>query len=159
MARQPKNTTETAQANPLKFAERKLSPDELADGISAYFNDCESQGKRPTKPGLCVFLGISTSTWDNWLREGEGKAVKRDLKSGETGEHRFAAYVWPMKRAMQVIADGLEQRTDTMAMFLLKQQHYGGYTDRGDSTAGGGVMSINLTFGETHKNTARGWGK
>lgn len=150
---------ERAQSNYLKFAERKLSAQELADGIDAYFKECEDRGKKPTKPGLCTFLNISTSTWDNWMREGDGKAVKRDLRSGETGEGRFSAYVWPMKRAMQVIADGLEQRTDTMAMFLLKQPCYGGYSDKCDGAVGGGNMAITISFGEVHKNTARGYGK
>jgi hypothetical protein len=146
----------------LKFAERKLTPQQLADGIDEYFRVCETTEKKPTKPGLCTYLGISTSTWDNWMREGAGKAVRRDLKGAQgnrdKGEGRFAEYIWPMKRAMQMISDGLEQRTDTMAMFLLKQQHYGGYSDKGEQTAGGN-MAITIRFGETHKNTAMNYGK
>lgn len=133
-----------------RFNERKLTAQQLADGIDAYFDACKVGNVKPTKPGLCTALGISTSTWDNWLRAGTGddKGVRR--AQGE--------YIWPMKRAMQVIADGLEQRTDTMALFLLKQPCYGGYTDRGDGRQGGN-LSVSITFGETHKNTARNYGK
>ena len=153
---------ERARDSYLRFAERKLTPQQLADGIDQDFEDCEAHGKKPTKPGICTHLGISTSTWDNWLREGAGKAVRRDLKGAQgnkdKGEGRFAEYVWPMKRAQQRMADALEQRTDTMALFLLKQEHYGGYSDKGEQS-GGGNMAITIRFGETHKNTAANYGK
>jgi hypothetical protein len=64
-----------------------------------------------------------------------------------------------MKKALQRMGDELEQRTDTMAVFLLKQACYGGYTDKCDATTGGGNLSVNITFGETHKNKARNFGK
>lgn len=134
---------QAAEAENRRFHERKLSPSQLADGIDAYFAACKSCNVKPTKPGLCTALGISTSTWDNWVREGEGKGKE---------------YVWPMKKAMQVIADALEQRTDTMALFLLKQPCYGGYTDRADGRQGGN-LSVTVSFGDVHKNNARNYGK
>ncbi len=136
-----------AQEEDRRYNERKLSAQQLADGIDAYFAACKGCNVKPTKPGLCTALGISTSTWDNWLREGaksEGKGYRE--------------YVWPMKKAMQIIADALEQRTDTMALFLLKQPCYGGYTDRADGKSGGS-LAVTISFGDVHKNTARGYGK
>lgn len=152
-------THKPAASNPLRFAERKLTAQQLADGIEDYFKDCETRNRKPTKPGLCNFLGISTSTWDNWMREGEGKAVKRSLKCGETGESRYNAYIWPMKKALQRMTDELEQRVDTMALFLLKQPSYGGYTDKAGENPMGGNLAVTISFGEVHKNTARNYGK
>ena len=139
-----------------KLFERKLSAEELADGIEAYFEQCEESRRKPTKPGLCNFLGISTSTWDNWARmakesqNAEAKGIVTDL---------YKAYRWPIEKAKQRMGDELEQRTDAMAVFLLKQPFYGGYSDKCDGPGIGGNMSINITFGETHKNTARNYGR
>ena len=46
---------------------------------------------------------------------------------------------------MQRIQDDLEQRTDTMSLFRLKQPCYGGYTDKPSND--GGQLNVNITFG------------
>lgn len=139
-----------------RFFERKLSAVQLADGIDSYLNQCEEAKRKPTKPGLCNYLGISTKTLDNWAKQAE------EAENGTAKDvvgNKYRAYAFPIKRAQQAMADELEQRTDTMALFLLKQSWYGGYTDKGDNVPGGGNLAINITFGETHKNTARNYGK
>lgn len=141
--------------NPRLF-ERVLTAEELADGIDAYFRKCEETGRKPTKPGLCSSLKISTSTWDNWRRY-----AKENGNSGlsRVTRDKYSEYAWPMEDALQRMSDELQQRTDSMATFLLRQECYGGYTDRSEGAAGGGNLSLNITFGETHKNKARNFGK
>jgi hypothetical protein len=141
--------------NPRLF-ERVLTAEELADGIEAYFKKCEETGPKPTKPGVCSFLKISTSTWDNWLRyakENDGAGLSRVTRD------KYSEYGWPIRDAQQRMSDELQQRTDQMATFLLRQEFYGGYTDRSERSSGGGNLSLNITFGETHKNKARNFGK
>lgn len=141
--------------NPRLF-ERVLTAEELADGIDAYFRKCEETGRKPTKPGLCSDLGISTSTWDNWARyarENDGAGLSRVTRD------KYSEYAWSIEKAKQYMSDSLQQRTDSMAVFLLKQDCYGGYTDKCEATAAGGSLSVNITFGETHKNKARNFGK
>lgn len=133
-----------------RYFEAKLSAAELACGIDRYFERCEELGRKPTKPGLCNALGITTKTLDNYLAKGE-----EDL---ERGGGRYMDYVFPIKKAMQRIGDELEQRTDTMALFLLKQPSYGGYSDRADLQQQGN-LSITLQFGDVHKNVSRNYGK
>ena len=144
-----------------KLFERKLTAQELADGIDAYFQQCEERNRKPTKPGLCTYLGISTSTWDNWgryARENEAGGASGGLNSRVTRD-KYSEFTWAMKKAEQRMSDELQQRTDTMAVFLLKQPCYGGYTDRTDGATGGGALSVNITFGETHKSKSRNFGK
>jgi hypothetical protein len=145
--------TETAKDQ--RLFERVLTPQQLADGVDEYFAMCKETGRKPTRPGLCNHLGITTGTWDKWNRGGQGDSgEKKGLVKGDS----IKQYTLIAKRAQQQMSDELEQRTDTMALFLLKQAFYGGYTDKADTSAAGN-LSVNITFGETHKNTARGYGK
>jgi hypothetical protein len=143
------------QRNDPRLFERALTPQQLADGVDEYFAMCKETGRKPTRPGLCNHLGITTGTWDKWNRGGQGDGgEKKGLVKGDS----IRQYSLIAKRAQQQMSDELEQRTDTMALFLLKQAFYGGYTDKTDNSAAGN-LSVSITFGETHKNTARGYGK
>lgn len=131
--------------------EQTMTPQELETKIDQYFEECGQSGVRPTRPGLCAALGISTATWDRWLLEGEKRSVRGK-------ENPYAALAWPLRRAMLRIADVLEQRTDTMARFLLRQPCYGGYTEKEDSSNNGN-LNIHVTFGKTGKQQATEFGK
>ena len=130
--------------------ERTLTVQELEREIDRYFEGCGQAGARPTRPGLCAALGISTATWDRWLAEGQKRYARGK-------ENPYAPFVWPMQRAMLRIADVLEQRTDTMARFLLRQPCYGGYTEKEE--VGSGELNVNVTFGGTGKKQATQFGK
>jgi len=112
--------------------ERSLTPEEMSREVDAYFAACEESKKRATLPGLCHALGISTDTWET---------LRREAEEGKEGKE---AFLWPIRRGMQTLADALEQRTDSMASFLLKQPCYGRYGESGERS-GGGVLTV--TFG------------
>lgn len=91
-----------------------------------YFDACDSAGRRYTRPGLALALGVDSWTLSRW-EEGDpgGTQVRRVLR-----------------RAMDRIADGLQQRTDSVASLLLKQPCYGG-----GGESGGEAVRIRVTFG------------
>lgn len=107
----------------------KTSGEELVQQIQTYLDMCEQDGKRATKPGLAVFCGISTDTYERW----------RDNKDGKHGKHAAA-----IKRAELVMSDRLQQESNASAIFLLKQPCYGGYSDRGHEDNGPGKLTIEI---------------
>ena len=123
--------------------ERILTPEEMSREVDAYFAACEEGKKRATLPGLCNALGISTDTWET---------LRREAEEGKEGK---AEFLWPIRRGMQTLADALEQRTDSMASFLLKQACYGRYGESGERP-GGGVLTV--TFG-TRNERAKEFGE
>ena len=118
--------------------ERLLTPEEMSQGVDSYFALCEEEKKRPTLPGLCNALGISTDTWDS---------LRRQAEEGAEGMEDF---LWPIRRGMQTLADALEQRTDSMASFLLKQPCYGRYGE-GEKNP---PALLRVTFGGTGREDA-----
>lgn len=93
-----------------------------------YFEECDSVGRRYTRPGLALALGVDTWTLSRWEEScAGGPEVKRVLR-----------------QAMDRIADGLQQRTDSVASLLLKQPCYGG----GGESGGGENVQIRVTFDE-----------
>lgn len=119
--------------------ERTLTPAQMSEGVDAYFAACEEEKRRATLPGLCNSLGISTETWET---------LRREAEEGKPGREDF---LWPIRRGMQTLADALEQRTDSMASFLLKQPCYGRYGE-GDKKAPAAIL---VTFGGGGKETQR----
>ena len=105
------------------------TPERLEERCNSYFADCTERDRKPTRPGLCLWLDISEDTFKNYER-------------GEGGYKRLSP---PIKKAMQRIQDDLEQRTDTMSLFRLKQPCYGGYTDKPSNDSG--QLNVNITFG------------
>jgi len=118
--------------DPEGVRERILTPAQMSEGVDSYFAACEEGKRRATLPGLCNALGISTESWDT---------LRREAEEGKEGREDF---LWPIRRAMQTLADALEQRTDSMASFLLKQPCYGRYGEGSDHAAG---TALTVTFG------------
>lgn len=106
------------------------TPETLAERCDEYFNRCEADGKRPTRPGLCLWLDLSIDT----------------LRRYEEGKGRYGELAGAVKKAMLRMQDALEQREDSKSIFLLKQPCYGGYSDRPGDDKGGNVQ-VNITFG------------
>lgn len=111
---------------------------ELDAAIERYFAACDEEGKKATMPGMLLYLGLSEKEWAT-------------MEAGEPGYTRHAPIC---KKALLKIRDRLEQRTDTAAIFLLKQKSYGGYTDRPEADSAGGIK-INVTFGKTAPNKGK----
>lgn len=125
------NTDNTESTGRHPWNEITIDPEELEGYCAAYFEKCEAEGKNPTKPGLAVYLGISVDTYDRWMKN-------------EDSRHTKHAAV--LKKAEAMMSDLLQQRKDTMALFLLKQPCYGGYTDK-QADDGNQVLRVKVTFG------------
>lgn len=111
---------------------------ELDAACAAYFADCDSNGRQPTKPGLLIYLGVTDKEWSVW-------------EAGEPGYTRHPAIC---QKALHEMRDRLEQRKDTAAIFLLKQRPYGGYSDRPDPDSVGGIK-IQVSFGKDRRNSTK----
>lgn len=77
-------------------------------------------------------LNVSVDTMDRWLK-------------GDNDRNRGRRAV--IKKALARMSDEIQQRTDAMAIFLLKQPCYGGYSDKASDTTGEGEVHIRVTFG------------
>lgn len=100
--------------------EIKLSAEELFDLCEEYLKQAEELGVRATKPLCAAFCGISNSTWERW-------------RKNEDGRHKKHADV--IKRAEQIMGGRIQQENNTVAIFLMKQQCYGGLSDNQDNNS------------------------
>lgn len=107
---------------------------QLDEACARYFQACDDDDRRPTLPGLLLFLGVTEKEWKVW----------------EAGEPGYTRHPPITKKALLEIRDRLEQRTDAAAIFLMKQKRYGGYTDRPEAE-GGGQIKVEVTFGRPQK--------
>ena len=111
--------------------ELTYTPEELERQCQLYFSSCEEGGRKCTKPGLILYLNITEGAFNAWLNN------ERD---------RYTRLSQVLIKAMLRIRDDLEQRSDSMSLFRLKQPCYGGYADRPAENGGGGI-SVTVTFG------------
>ncbi len=111
---------------------------QLDAACAAYFEDCDSNDRQPTKPGLLLWLGVTDKEWKEW-------------EEGAPGYTRFPPIC---QKALLEMRDRLEQRKDTAAIFLLKQKPYGGYSDRPDPNEIGGIK-IQVSFGKSKSNSTK----
>lgn len=109
---------------------------EIEEIATRYFEACAMTGRRPSKPGLALALNVSVDTMDRWLKPSD---------SEKTDKHKERRAV--IKKALARMSDELQQRTDSMALFLLKQPCYGGYTDKPANEHSGDQVHIKVTFG------------
>lgn len=108
-----------------------IEPQEFDRRCQEYLAICKNAGRRPTKPGLAIHLGVTSGTLDKWEK---------------SGEERHKAYTESIKKVMDAISDELQQGKDAMSVFLLKQPCYGGYRDDGM----GGIpdhIKVTVSFG------------
>jgi len=110
-----------------------IGPKVLLERFSDYLGSCDASGWKPTWEGFAGYLGRSSAFLLGLLRAKEGDA----LFSPE------------MSEAMQLVQDALVnrllQRSDTMAVFSLKQPRYGGYADK-PALPGGESLKIEFTL-------------
>lgn len=130
--------------------EYKYTSQELDQRVDDYFTFCDERARKPTRPGLAHWLQVDEKSLDNW-EDNDGNKYG-DLSPTTPGHSTI------IKRAMLRIRDGLEQRTDTMALFLLKQKRYGGYIDR-PAQDGGGAVQVAISFGAAGAEKARKFAK
>lgn len=126
-----RNTSSTEGTGRHPWNEITMEPEALEGFCAAYFEKCEKDEKNPTKPGLAVYLGISVDTYDRWAKNEDG---------------RHAKHAAVLKKAEAIMSDLLQQRKDTMALFLLKQPCYGGYADKQPEDSNQ-ILHVKVTFG------------
>ena len=101
--------------------------------LQQYFEDCfnhQPKPRKPTKAGLCLALGVDEERFDK-MANGEEPYSKAHKKA--------------IEQARLAVRDALEQRTDTVSIFLLKQPFYGGYSDKQAETGGGLTIQVQVT--------------
>lgn len=121
----------------------KYTQDELETLVKQYFNYCDENSRKYTKPGLILHLDVSEETFDVWLINDGGK---------------YSELSGVLKRAMVRMRDDLEQRGDTMSLFRLKQPCYAGYSDRPIEDSGQGIK-VAISFGNSDGKVAVEYGK
>lgn len=113
----------------------KYSPEQLNELCNKYFSSCDEEGRKYTRPGLILSLDISEDTFVAWCNNDDNK---------------YTELSGVLKKAMLRMRDDLEQRSDTKSMFLLKQQCYGGYSDRPEDSRDMGIR-VAVSFGDAGK--------
>lgn len=117
--------------------------EELEVLCGRYFDHCDETGRKYTKPGLVLHLGLPEETFDAWLRDEDGK---------------YTEHSGVLKRAMIRMRDDLEQRNDTMSLFRLKQPCYSRYLDR-PAEDGGQGLQVSVSFGKSDGKATAAYGK
>ena len=112
--------------------ERVYTADTLQAGINEYLTDCDTKGIVPLWEELLPRLGISRDTWDRYRDPQFTEQQKQNPDETTLDKMRTARIV---KNTEMVLGGGLirgvlqNQKTSAIGIFLLKQKHYGGYTD------------------------------
>lgn len=109
-------------------AQRKIeTPEMLEKHINDFIAKCEETGEIPSDYALCKFLSISPTTLDRFKYEG--------IDEEERKRGTYKGYSMPLKKLKLFREHRLLGRLeasngkDTGAMFQLKQEKNGGYTD------------------------------
>lgn len=101
---------------------------ELADKLTAYFESCEKSRTMPNKAGLCIWLGITRETYNEYRKKPElSDAIKAcDAMIENSWVQRLAG------------------NSPTGAIFYLKNAFSADYRDRHetDLTTGGEKLTI-----------------
>jgi hypothetical protein len=103
--------------------------EDLEQEVNEYFQKCLDDGKRATKPGLAVHLGISTATYDRWINATDKPHKKHSAI---------------LKKAELIMSDRLQQESGAMAIFLSKQPCYGGLSDKQESNENKHKITIDI---------------
>ena len=118
-----------------------VDAEDLQRHIDAYFNSVDTSKDYYTWPDLLLFLNVTQTTVDKWLTDS-------DTYPGFADIIKFAQ----LKLQSQMEKIGLVDGKKTgMIAFMLKQKHYGGYTDKPISAADSINVNVNLQ-GMGHKD-------
>ena len=130
MAKNVNKTEKTPYVKPFKY-----TPEELNDKIDEYFNSHNTKDNIPKWPGMLNHIGLSDEmlrlyrTEEKYIRAGYLEVVKR-------AERRFS------ETLIQLGVDN--PNLQSLVIFLLKQPHNGGYTDKQVIEAKD--VSVNIKF-------------
>ena len=112
----------------------KLSPEDITRIYQEYKQFCIDAERKLTFEGFVLRSGVLKDTMLLWL-EGDDKPLSDAIK-----------------RVQLDISDDIQQRTDAMSIFRLKQQCYGGYQDKQTLDASSGfTVQFNISGMDTKK--------
>ena len=106
--------------------------------IEEYFNNCERDNILPLFPELLLHLDVSLDSWNNYLNP----------PSIDNLRYRVAAEAKKAELRLEAAISRVATTTNkpTGAIFLLKQPHYGGYTDKQITEVGGTDVPITINL-------------
>ena len=103
---------------------------ELVKKIDEYFDSVDTEDVPPIWEELLLYLGITRNTWESY----RDPVIPENIQDSE--KVKYIAISDAIKKAegrftAELAKYGLRHpNKQAMAMFLLKQKHYGGYTDK-----------------------------
>jgi len=100
--------------------------------ITGLVRYCEAEGRFPSDRTLCLYLNCSARQLRALRDAGEHAAFFEDVR---------------LYAEEQLLQKGFEGKSAAFVSFLLKQEKYGGYNDKGD-TPKDGVLRIELQDGD-----------
>lgn len=120
--------------------------------IDEYFNNCERDNILPLFPELLLHLDISLDSWNNYLNPPsiDNLRYKNDIdyRRRMDNKYRYAAEAKKAELRLEAAISRVATTTNkpTGAIFLLKQPHYGGYTDKQITEVGGTDVPITINL-------------
>ena len=123
--------------------------EDLQRHVNAYFDSVDKNNSNtdsPVKdyytwPDLLLFLGVTQPTVDRWLTETETYPGYKDV---------MQVAMLRLQSQIEKMGFGDSKKTGIVA-FMLKQKHYGGYTDKPVSAADSINVKVTLE-GTGHKD-------
>ena len=110
--------------------------EELQAAVDSYFASCDEKDARYGQAGLALALHVSMSTLRRW-RLGEVYPEFQDVI--------LEAYL-RIQNQLETSPIYEAKGMPAIAMFALKQECYGGYTDKGDTS--GGKLDVHVHVGQ-----------
>lgn len=98
----------------------KYEAEQIKQFCTEYFQYCIDKERKPTIEGLAIHMDITSETLLIWMNA--------DNSDGKEIYNPHVSEV--LKKARDYLTDNLQQRSDAMAVFSLKQPRYGGYSDK-----------------------------
>ncbi len=111
---------------------RKYTADTLQEAINTYLSECQAKDMVPLWEELLPRLGLSRQTWDTYGAPDISDQQRAAPDDDVIDKVRTAEIV---KNTELILSGGLiravlgNQKTSAIGIFLLKQKHYGGYSD------------------------------
>lgn len=118
----------------------EYTPTEMQRRIDEYFETCSAKHKKPTWPGLCLALEITTARATALIKA--YNANSNDEAAREGKKHLQLKHLKRFEIARCRLLDELEQHKDVMTIFALKQM-WAGYSDRPETNANDAI-NINI---------------
>ena len=121
---------------------------ELKKRTNKYFAECEASGRKPVPAGLCATLNLPFKRFTALMAIADELAANpttsKDVKDKYEGEGIQWEHTQALQKEMLRIQADIERRTDTMALFQLKQPWLGGYTDKTATADTGITVNVKL---------------